>query len=201
MKCKTCNSNKQKCHFRKYRRINKTGIKVYTCSKCKSCEYKAHCIWKQKNTGRFKELMKSHQPRKPLQGHEERMEKQRCYYAKRRKNDIEFRLVGILRRRLHHALKGCSKSSSTMELVGCTASECRRWIESQFCETMTWDNIVIDHKMPCASFDFRLPQEQQRCFHWSNLQPLTPPENGEKSDKIPENWVWKGDRWGYGVNE
>ena len=193
MKCTKCNSEKPESEFRKYRRMNKSGVKVYTRSECKSCEYNTHCAWKQKNRG-FHQL--SCQKRKLLQTHSERMKKQRIYYKNRRKHDVQFKLVGLLRRRIHHALKGCSKSARAEQLLGCSINTCRQWIESQFQHGMTWDNIAIDHKMPCSSFDFRRPEEQMKCFHWSNLQPLTPSQNREKSNRIPENWVWKGHAWG-----
>ena len=30
----------------------------------------------------------------------------------------------------------------------------------------------VDHIIPCASFDLSKPEEQARCFHYSNLQAL-----------------------------
>jgi fatty-acid desaturase len=48
---------------------------------------------------------------------------------------------------------------------------------------MSWDNIHIDHIKPCASFDLTDPNEQRKCFHWSNMQPLLAKDNRMKSDK------------------
>jgi hypothetical protein len=42
----------------------------------------------------------------------------------------------------------------------------------------------IDHIIPCASFDLTKPEEQLKCFNWSNLQILTAHENMSKSDNI-----------------
>jgi hypothetical protein len=52
---------------------------------------------------------------------------------------------------------------------------------------MTWDNYGpvwhVDHKRPCASFDFSDPVQQRLCWHWTNLQPLFAAENLSKGDK------------------
>jgi hypothetical protein len=53
---------------------------------------------------------------------------------------------------------------------------------------MTWQNYGfdtwhIDHVIPCASFDLTDPEQQQKCFHYTNLQPLTIEEHKKKSAK------------------
>ena len=55
---------------------------------------------------------------------------------------------------------------------------------------LIWDNYgqkgwVIDHILPCCSFDLSKPEEQRKCFHYSNLQPLWESDNLRKlsSDK------------------
>jgi hypothetical protein len=52
-------------------------------------------------------------------------------------------------------------------------------IEKQFLNGMSWDNYGkgldkwnIDHIIPCNTFDLTKPEEQKRCFHYSNLRPL-----------------------------
>ena len=106
-----------------------------------------------------------------------------------------FRLKRNLRRRLTFAIKGEIKSARTMELIGCTIDYLRGYLESQFEDWMTWDNYgmyriggdrkwVVDHIIPCASFDLSIPEEQRKCFHYTNLQPMCSRENTLKSDKI-----------------
>ena len=51
---------------------------------------------------------------------------------------------------------------------------------------MTWENHTthgwhIDHVKPCAVFDLSKPEEQKKCFHYTNLQPLWAKENLSKS--------------------
>ena len=56
---------------------------------------------------------------------------------------------------------------------------------------MTWDNVgnwEIDHIVPYASFDLTKKEEQEKCFHWTNLQPLLAQENRIKQAKISEEF-------------
>lgn len=53
---------------------------------------------------------------------------------------------------------------------------------------MNWNNHgevwEIDHIIPCSNFDLTKEEEQKKCFHYLNTQPLTFEENRSKSDKI-----------------
>ena len=40
----------------------------------------------------------------------------------------------------------------------------------------------IDHIIPCNAFDLNDENEQRRCFHFKNLQPMYPKDNIIKSD-------------------
>jgi len=88
--------------------------------------------------------------------------------------------------------KGIRKNSKTNVLVGCTIPELKIHLENQFIDGMTWENHKkygwhIDHVKPCASFDLTDPEEQKKCFHFSNLQPLWWNENINKSARL--DWV------------
>ena len=109
--------------------------------------------------------------------------------------------ANLLRARVRQALKGNRKASSTTELLGCSIEECRKHLEDQFEDGMTWKNHGewhIDHRRPCASFDLVNEEEQRICFHHSNLQPMWGAENISKSDSFDEDtfdWEWTGDKW------
>ena len=100
-----------------------------------------------------------------------------------------------LRERVRKSMKRRSKCASTTKLLGCTPAECVRWIESQFIENMNWDNIHVDHMMPCASFDLSQPSQQKMCFHYTNLAPLLIEDNLTKSDRLVHNMKWSGTEW------
>ncbi len=124
--------------------------------------------------------------------------KVKIYKRKKKQRDLNpiLRVQISLRGRLHHALNRNSKSSTTMGLVGCSIDFLKQLLESQFKSRMSWDNYGrgfngkgmqewhIDHIKPCASFDLSKPEEQLKCFHYTNLQPLWATENLIKSDRI-----------------
>ena len=73
-----------------------------------------------------------------------------------------------------------------MFLIGCEVDYLMFHIQNQFTKGMTWNNYGlwhIDHKRPCASFDLSKPIEQQKCFHFKNLQPLWAIGNLRKGNK------------------
>lgn len=119
----------------------------------------------------------------------------RQYYKARRRSDVQFRLTDVLRCRLRDALKGRRKTASVLALLGCTPQKLKKHLEKQFLPGMTWENHGpmrrgrpptwnIDHIVPCAAFDLRDPEQQRKCFHFSNLRPLWARDNILKSDKI-----------------
>jgi hypothetical protein len=76
-------------------------------------------------------------------------------------------------------------------LLGCSVSFLKGFLEAKFTEGMTWQNHGewhIDHIKPCASFNLLDEEEQKKCFHYTNLQPLWAAENLSKGCKyIDEN--------------
>jgi hypothetical protein len=116
----------------------------------------------------------------------ENREKIRNRNKKRRHVNIEYRLTINLRRRFLLALQGKNKSNSTIKLLGCTPEFLKKYIESKFKPGMSWDKrhlFHIDHIRPCASFDLSKPEEQEKCFHYTNLQPLWAKDNLSKGAK------------------
>jgi hypothetical protein len=119
------------------------------------------------------------------------LKKRRENHKKRSKNDVKYVLVRRLRSRLRHALraKGIKKTNATMDLCGCSPNELREHIENQFSKNpgMSWNNKHmwhIDHILPINSFDITDVEQQKKCFHYTNLQPLWAMDNLLKSDKI-----------------
>lgn len=118
-------------------------------------------------------------------------EKIALYLAERFKNDVQFRVTVTLRNRIRTALRlqWGKKSKKTKELLGCSVEDLMRYLEAKFLPGMTWDNHChkgwhIDHIIPCAAFDLTDPEQQKKCFHYTNLQPLWAKENQKKSSKF-----------------
>ena len=204
--CKTCNVLKCTSAFGIYNRQTKTGVKTYVQSYCKACMKKRNADWQKANRAtrnaqqrECRRRKKLGVQRKPRKTHEEFVAYKRKYMRERYRSDPTYRLMRNLRKRVRAALQGNSKSAATEALLGICADECRKYIEALFTEGMSWDsNIHIDHIVPCASFDLNDPQEQRKCFHYTNLQPLWGVDNLKKSDRITpqaEQRQWDGAQW------
>jgi hypothetical protein len=98
----------------------------------------------------------------------------------------EHKLICLSRSRINKAIKYNIKSKHTEELLGCSIDELRKYLELRFKPGMSWENHTrngwhVDHIKPCCSFNLANPEEQQRCFHYTNLQPLWATENLTKN--------------------
>ena len=165
------------------------NILLYSCKKCcnqdKLCEHKklkGRC--KQCGGGSFCEHNK---------------ERYRC-----EKCNPEGHIVSVMRSRMSMALKRESKSESTIELLGCNMEDFLQYLEKQFDDNMTFENYGdywhVDHIKPCASFDLKNEEEQKKCFHYTNLQPMEGKENMSKGSKYDDesfNRYWKNDIEGW----
>jgi hypothetical protein len=103
------------------------------------------------------------------------------------KKDPHFKLKQQLSHRLYLALKSNVKSKRTKDLLGCTIEELWIHLEKSFKPGMTRENYGkwhVDHIIPCSNFDLSKPEEQTKCFHYTNLQALWAHENLSKSNKI-----------------
>ena len=112
-------------------------------------------------------------------------------YKKRKYDtDSNYKLLTIIRARIRTALKyqGVRKDIHSKELLGESQEFVWKHLESKFKEGMTRENHGfrcwhIDHIKPMSSFDLRDPEEQKKCCHYTNLQPLWWWENLQKSNK------------------
>ena len=110
------------------------------------------------------------------------------YKVARCKVDPEFKILKTLRTRLWHALKNqkADKKYRTKQLTGCELPFLKGFLEAKFTEGMSWENHGewhLDHIKPCCSFDLKNDEEQNKCFHYTNLQPLWAVENLSKGGK------------------
>jgi hypothetical protein len=116
--------------------------------------------------------------------------KQRKLHEKiREKEDISFRLLNILRARVQTAIREqyTNKALTTIKLLGCSIQKCRQHIEKQFKPGMSWNNYKqwqLHHIKPCIDFDLTKEEEQKKCFHYTNLQPLWVKEHIDLHNKL-----------------
>lgn len=113
----------------------------------------------------------------------------RDYEKNRRATDIDYKLAKSLRDRLYKAVSRGDKTDSAIALVGCTLNDLKLYLEDQFERGMNWANYGewhIDHIRPCSSFDLSDVEQQQACFHYTNLRPLW------GQDNIAKGGTWLG---------
>jgi hypothetical protein len=112
--------------------------------------------------------------------------------------DTNYRIVVNMRTRMGHALRKYNdfkKDFKTLDILGCTIEELIKHLEAQFKDRMSWENYGfgndkwnIDHIIPCSSFDLTDPEQQKKCFHYTNLQPLWQLDNISKGAKVPSEF-------------
>jgi hypothetical protein len=112
------------------------------------------------------------------------------WYHNKAKYNIEHVLKERLRQRVRDTITKGYKSASTLTLLGCDINTFKNHLHGQFTLGMSWDNYGdwhIDHIIPCDSFDLTIPEEQAKCFHYTNCQPLWAKDNIIKGNKLPIN--------------
>ena len=177
------NKERDKKYKKAYRLKNKEKLKeqmrLYRL-KHKERDRKYAKEYRIKNKDKIKKRMKAYRIRS--------RKKIAQYVRERRQKDIRFKIVVNLRHRANMALRGTVKSKKTMKLLGTSIDNFWSHLESKFKPGMTRNNYGkrwhIDHVIPCASFDLTKPEEQFKCFHYTNLQPLWAKENLKKGAKL-----------------
>lgn len=204
---KRCSVCKEVKHFDLFGVINKNKDgKRHECSDCRKEQYNQNATeikgkrkkyyienksevslsvkrYREKNIEWYQEYNKKY-----YQDNKERMIKaSKDSLYRRIETDYGFKILQRLRKRMWDAMSGKVKSARTAELIGCSVDDLRAHIEKQFTNGMSWDNYGkwhLDHIIPCASFDLSKPENQRKCFHYTNLQPLWAVDNIRKSNKI-----------------
>lgn len=131
-----------------------------------------------------KEKIKARQ--KALYKDKEFVKKRNAHLKKKRQTDLNFYNSGLILCRIKNAINKniCGPAPKTTLLLGCSIQEARAHLEKQFKPGMSWENRSswhIDHIVPRAAFDLTDLEQQKKCFHYTNMQPLWPKENHEKS--------------------
>lgn len=183
--------NELKEKSKKYRKIHKQEIK-----ELKKLDYQKNKINILKRVKKYQNNHRNKIKKYQKNYHKNHRKDIELYKKNRRNIDINFKIKHNLSCRLREILKGKYKVKTTNELLSCTIDFLKRYIQSKFTPRMTWKNYGtghngkgmkqwhIDHIKPCANFDLSKLNEQRKCFHYTNLQPLWAKDNLIKSDKI-----------------
>lgn len=135
--------------------------------------------YKLKNKDYIKKQSKEYSQRPEIR------ERTRNIIRKRLKNDPIFILKSRLRTRFYQYVKRglAKKKVNTSKLIGCDWLYLKNHLEKQFKQGMNWKNFGkwhIDHIKPMAHFNLLNVNDQYKCCHYKNLQPLWANENLSK---------------------
>ena len=188
--CSKCKIEKDVCEFNK-RKDSKDGLRGY----CKKCHVGYTNGYVQNNLKKYNEYQEKYH-RENTQRHREKSneyyknnrEKVFDYYKKKYKEDFLYRLKHNLRCRINLFLKkkNITKRNNTYDIIGCSPTFLKEYIQNKFTEGMTWDlignAIHIDHIIPLSSA--KTEDEIYKLCHYTNLPPLWAKENLQKNNKL-----------------
>lgn len=149
-----------------------------------------HKKWKSENLEAVKKASKLY-----FSKNKDKIQARNWERTKRRlKEDTNFRIATLLRKRLWSAVRFVTKSGSSVKDLGITIDGFRKYIESKFYphklsgELMSWSNWGIhgwhlDHIVPLSRFDLQDRKQFLKAVHYTNLQPLWAEENRSKGAK------------------
>ena len=170
-KCSKCGIVKLKSNFHK-RSKSSDGLQP----QCKNCILQKQKQYDIENRDKKREYQ--------LKNRKQINSRMNEYIKNRIKTDVNFRLIHNTRRRIHHALNGKIKSSSTRDILGIDINTYRKWIEFQFTPEMNWLNIEIDHVKAICLFNVSDDEQLKEAFNWKNTQPLLKQDNRQKGTKF-----------------
>lgn len=197
-KCGHCKQNKHLNNFCRNKRT-KDGIN-WTCKDCVSIYNRSKKAkerrkvylnnrteeMKQRERSQRAKYTKENRERKAIYDVEyrkinaDRIRKYKKKWEDQNKNNPLKKIKHNLRRRVIHVLKGNLKADKTFALIGCSAEDFKRHIESLWAPGMSWENYGewhIDHIKECFRFDLSDPEQQRICFHYTNQRPLWKKDN------------------------
>ena len=179
---KKCIKKSRKNYIKNFNKISKQYKEKYLKNKEKILEYQKEYY------SLNKEYIKNRVKKYRLNNKIKVREMRRKWKLKNWRENEEFRLKENLRHRIYMALKGKVKSKRTIDLLGTSIDNLWIHLEKSFKLGMTKNNYgkiwQVDHKIPCAAFDLTKPEEQVKCFHFTNLQALFVKENLSKGAKL-----------------
>ena len=115
----------------------------------------------------------------------------RNYERNRKASDPLYKLISNFRTAIYQVLKesNVEKNRHYFDILQYTPEELIIHLESQFKDTMSWDNYGdwhVDHKLPITLFNIEEmgDKEFMKCWALENLQPMWGEENIRKSNKI-----------------
>ncbi len=202
-------NNKRKLYLKEWHKNHPNYNKLYSRkwrknNYEKNLEYQRiyQSKWRQENRQKTREAVKKsyykhkekrlNYTKKWYRRNKKRVNKERVKMAMRDyysnpKSWLVMNLRGRLIRVLNRGTKKLKKTAHTYKLLGADISTIKIYLENQFKPGMNWDNRGkwhIDHIIPLINFDLSKKVEQEKAFHYTNLQPLWAIENLRKGKRL-----------------
>lgn len=170
--CKLCTKESRKgydeCHREE---ANKRSRNWYNENRDRVIAYYSNEEVKKRRREYMKEYRLLHKDRK--------RETAKTYEEIRSKEDVGYRILNNLRKRLGSAIKGNQKSGSAIRDLGCSIEDFKIYIESKFYNDMSWINYgngpntwQLDHIVALCLFDLTDRKQFLKACHYTNMQPL-----------------------------
>lgn len=202
---KTCNKCKIEMditHFRK-KGIRKKSNKIFYFSRCKKCLSEYEKVQRDKNSDKYNlwyDKTRDERNKWRREYYQKNKEKIREYNKRYDKNKsinfmLKYHAIPIIK--LKHRLscrlreilklKSLTKNKTYNNIIGCSPTFLKEYLEQKFTEGMSWDNHGlygwhIDHIVPLSSA--KTEEEVYKLCHYTNLQPLWSEDNLKKGKKI-----------------
>lgn len=121
-------------------------------------------------------------------GRPEELAKRRIMTKKRLSENPVYRVANRIRNKTYKVFKHMSgsRSATASAAIGLNWNLLKHFIESQFADGMTWENMGkwhIDHFVPMKLAKTR--REVEHLSHYTNLRPMWDIENLKKGDSLP----------------
>ena len=119
----------------------------------------------------------------------------KCNYIRiinRENSNPTYKISNAIRSLITNCFRNNNKESKTEDILGCSLSEFKSYIQEQFNEGMTWGNYGrngwhLDHKVPISLANN--VDEVYKLNHYINFQPLWELDNIYKSNKLLPEFV------------
>lgn len=177
-RCSKCGVEKVYSEF-----FRDSSIKCGFRSRCKACVK----LYKENHRKNNLEIILV-QERNQYRDNKKIIQKRR---SKNRKSNLQMRFFETFKTRMQKTLNGICVADADYcrNLLGCSIDDFVEYIISKFTvdmcvECLGHNGIHLDHIKPVSSFDLNRADHREKCFHYTNFQPLWATDNRKKGAKI-----------------
>jgi len=183
--CKVCVCIYVKYYYENHKEKKKQDDKNYRENNKESI-----AIYKKNYYENNKELISIYQKKYQENNKESININKQEYHHHKYHNNIQYKLLCNIRSRLYSYLTitNISKTNITAKTIGISPKLFSEWIQFNMrLDKLHKNDIHLDHFYPLSKFNISSFDDiiETKCNHWTNIRPMLPFDNLEKSDKQP----------------